>query len=63
MTSALGAMPPTAIGVINGLLGWKLAQPFERGWRVFYTRQHGENVTWEILPAGERRDGDDHGHW
>jgi hypothetical protein len=48
---------------IDGLLGWKLPQPFERGWRVFYTQQHGENVTWEILPAGERRDGDDHGHW
>jgi hypothetical protein len=48
---------------IDGLLGAKWPQPFERGWRVFYTQQHGENVTWEILPAGERRDGDDHGHW
>jgi hypothetical protein len=48
---------------IDGLLGWKIPQPFERGWRVFYTQQHGENITWEILPAADRRDGDDHGHW
>ena len=26
--------------------------PFQGGWRVFYTQQHGDNVTWEILPTG-----------
>jgi len=26
---------------------------------VFYTQQHGDNVTWEILPAGGGRDHDD----
>ena len=35
----------------DGLLGAKIPRPFEDGWRVFYTQQHGENVTWEILPA------------
>jgi hypothetical protein len=47
---------------IEGLLGWKVPQPFEHGWRVFYTQQHGENVTWEILSnTGDRRNEDDRG--
>jgi hypothetical protein len=33
----------------DGLLGAKIPTPFEKGWRVFYTQQHGENPTWEIL--------------
>jgi len=37
---------PTA----RGLLGAKVPQPFRAGWRVFYTAQHGDNVTWEIIP-------------
>jgi hypothetical protein len=32
-----------------GLLGAKTPTPFENGWRVFWTQQHGENTTWEIL--------------
>ena len=32
-----------------GLLGAKVPTPFANGWRVFYTQQHGDNVTWEIL--------------
>ncbi len=32
-----------------GILGNKVPQPFRNGWRVFYTQQHGDNVTWEIL--------------
>jgi hypothetical protein len=32
-----------------GLLGAKVPMPFENGWRVFYTQQHGDNITWEIL--------------
>ena len=40
----------------HGLLGAKRPHPFRDGWRVFYTQQHGDNVTWEIL--GPRREGD-----
>lgn len=35
---------------VNGLLGAKVPTPFQNGWRVFYTQQHGDNVTWEITP-------------
>jgi hypothetical protein len=44
---------------LDGLLGAKIPRPFEDGWRVFYTQQHGENVTWEVLPATARHDGDE----
>ena len=37
---------------VNGILGAKIPLPFFAGWRVFYTQQHGENTTWEIVPAG-----------
>jgi hypothetical protein len=33
----------------GGLLGAKLPWPFHFGWRVFYTQQHGDNQTWEII--------------
>jgi hypothetical protein len=33
----------------DGILGAKRPRPFQDGWRVFYTQQHGDNVTWEIL--------------
>jgi hypothetical protein len=35
----------------NGILGAAIPRPFRNGWRLFYTAQHGDNVTWEILPA------------
>ena len=35
----------------NGLLGAKNPRPFHDGWRVFYTGQHGDNRTFEILPV------------
>jgi len=35
----------------NGLLGAKIPRLFQQGWRMFYTQQHGDNVTWEILPS------------
>jgi len=44
----------------SGLLGVKVPHLFSGGWRAFYTQQHGENITWEILPATDRDD--DHGH-
>jgi hypothetical protein len=34
----------------RGILGAKQPQPFHRGFRVFFTQQHGENATWELLP-------------
>jgi hypothetical protein len=48
---------------VNGLLGAKNPTPFKSGWRLFYTAQHGDNVTWEITPAQENDDNehdDDH---
>ena len=36
---------------VSGLLGAKAPHPFHDGWRVFYTQQHGDNFTWEIIPA------------
>jgi hypothetical protein len=35
----------------NGVLGARVPHPFHDGWRAFYTQQHGDNVTWELLPA------------
>jgi hypothetical protein len=34
---------------VLGLLGAKVPKPFRAGWRLFYTQQHGDNFTWEIL--------------
>jgi hypothetical protein len=33
----------------SGLLGATVPQQFKGGWRWFYTGQHGDNITWEIL--------------
>jgi hypothetical protein len=35
----------------NGILGAKEPHPFEPNgkWRVFYTQQHGDNTTWEVV--------------
>jgi hypothetical protein len=33
---------------IGGLLGAKTPAPFNGTWRVFWTQQHGDNVTWEV---------------
>ena len=44
---------------ISGLLGARVPRPFQDGWRVFYTQQHGENATYEIFD--EDRDDHDHG--
>lgn len=35
---------------IAGLLGSQIPTPFHNGWRVFWTQQHGDNTTWEIVP-------------
>jgi hypothetical protein len=36
---------------LDGILGAKQPQPFRDGWRLFWTQQHGDNVTWEVVPA------------
>jgi len=46
----------------GGILGAKIPRPFKDGWRVFYTQQHGDNVTYEIILAPSLDDDDDHGH-
>jgi hypothetical protein len=33
----------------SGILGARTPRLFQDGWRAFYTAQHGDNVTWEIL--------------
>jgi hypothetical protein len=40
----------------DGILGAKIPRPFKDGWRVFYTGQHGDNLTYEIVR--DKRDGD-----
>ncbi|HKA52671.1 MAG TPA: alkaline phosphatase PhoX [Candidatus Binatia bacterium] len=35
----------------GGILGARNPHPFVAGWRVFYTQQHGDNNTWEIVPV------------
>jgi hypothetical protein len=35
---------------VDGILGAKRLRPFRGGWRVFYTQQHGDNITYEIRP-------------
>ncbi len=36
---------------VDGLLGAKSPHLFRDGWRAFYTQQHGDNITYEILRA------------
>ncbi len=35
---------------VKGQIGAVVPRPFRSGWRVFYTQQHGDNTTYEILP-------------
>ncbi len=39
----------------GGILGARKPNPFFDGWRVFYTQQHGDNNTWEIIPADQNQ--------
>ncbi len=36
---------------VHGILGVKLPNPFEGPWRWFYTQQHGDNGTYEVVPV------------
>ena len=42
---------------VDGILGAKTPSLGDPQWRWFYTQQHGDNNTWEVLPAS--REGDD----
>ena len=39
---------------VGGLLGAKIPKPFRDDWRAFYTAQHGDNITWELVRRGLR---------
>jgi Bacterial protein of unknown function (DUF839) len=46
----------------QGILGAKVPHVFSGGWRVFWTQQHGDNPTYEVIRAakgGESDSGDD----
>jgi hypothetical protein len=36
---------------VGGILGAKVPRPFQDGWRLFWNQQHGDNVTWEVVPS------------
>jgi len=44
---------------IGGILGAKNPKLFRDGWRLFWTQQHGNNSTWEVVPAGGSEEEDD----
>jgi hypothetical protein len=37
---------------VHGVLGARLPNLWHDGWRWFYTQQHGDNPTYEVLPSG-----------
>ena len=37
---------------VHGVLGAKTPKLWHGGWRWFYTQQHGDNPTYEVVPAG-----------
>jgi hypothetical protein len=41
---------------VDGLLGAQEPELFEDGWRVFWTQQHGDNNTYEIVSAKSLKD-------
>jgi hypothetical protein len=40
---------------VHGILGAKIPNLSNKSWRWFYTQQHGDNNTWEVLLSGHRR--------
>ncbi len=43
---------------VRGILGAKVPNVFRDGWRWFWTQQHGDNFTFEVLPPRRDDDGD-----
>ncbi|HZJ55245.1 MAG TPA: hypothetical protein VFD38_13990 [Myxococcaceae bacterium] len=48
---------------VNGVLGAKVPRFGHDGWRMFWTQQHGDNVTWEVTRAEHGDNDDDHDNW
>jgi hypothetical protein len=44
---------------VNGILGAKVPHFGKDGWRMFWTQQHGDNITWEVTPAKHTDNCDD----
>jgi len=44
----------------EGILGAKTPTLFRGGWRWFYTQQHGDNPTYEVIPADGLQPGGSH---
>ncbi len=44
----------------SGILGAKVPSVFHDGWRLFWTQQHGDNTTWEVVRDDAPRHGWDH---
>jgi hypothetical protein len=48
---------------VKGILGAQSPSIFKSGWRWFYTQQHGDNVTYEVVPSQWKADDSaGHGH-
>ena len=43
----------------GGILGAQVPKLWSGGWRFFYTQQHGDNVTYEVVHASKAQDGGD----
>jgi hypothetical protein len=48
---------------VNGILGAKAPRFGHDGWRLFWTQQHGDNITWEVTRAKHGDNDDDHDDW
>ena len=40
----------------DGILGAEIPHLFKDGWRWFYTQQHGDNPTYEVVPSASKHD-------
>ena len=47
---------------VAGILGAKVPHVFDGSWRVFWTQQHGDNVTWEVSGTATPHHGWGWGH-
>ena len=43
----------------DGILGAEIPSLFKNGWRWFYTQQHGDNPTYEVVPNASKHDDTD----
>ncbi len=43
----------------DGILGAEIPHLFKGGWRWFYTQQHGDNPTYEVVPSSSKHGGSD----